>query len=61
MNLLDRLLGYDAWTTRQLLLLCEPLSYVELSRPFDMSHVPLRSIFANVVRNIEAWANILDG
>lgn len=61
MNLLDRLLGHDAWTTRQLLLLCEPLSDEELSRPFDISHGPLRAIFAHVVRNIEAWANLLDG
>jgi len=61
MNLLDRLLGHDAWTTRQLLLLCEPLSDEELDRPLDISHGSLRAIFAHVVRNIEAWANLLDG
>lgn len=61
MDLLDRLLGHDAWTTRQLLLLCEPLSDEDLDRQFDISHGSLRAIFAHVVRNVEAWANLLDG
>lgn len=61
MDLLDRLLGHDTWTTRQLLLLCEPLSDEELDRQFDISHGSLRTIFAHVVRNVEAWANLLDG
>ena len=32
MDLLDRLLGHDAWTTRQLLLLCRGLTDEQLDR-----------------------------
>lgn len=61
MDLLDRLLGHDAWTTRQLLLLCEPLSDEQLDREFDIGHRSLRATFAHVIRNVEAWGRLLDG
>ena len=38
MDLLDRLLGHDAWTTGELLVLCGPLTDEQLDRQFDIAH-----------------------
>lgn len=61
MDLLDCLLGHDAWTTRQLLQLCSDLSDEELDREFDIGHRSLRATFAHTIRNVEAWADLMDG
>jgi len=42
-NILDRLLGHDAWTTRQLLLRCRELSDEQLDRQFDIAHRSVRA------------------
>jgi hypothetical protein len=42
MDLLDRLLGYDAWTTQQLLVRCQDLTDEQLDREFDMGYVTKR-------------------
>ena len=57
MDLLDRLLGHDAWTTRQLLLQCQSLSDEQLDRPFPIGHASLRATFDHIVWNIEAWTD----
>ena len=42
-DLLDRLLAHDAWTTRQLLILAQPLTGSQWAQPFDIGHVTLRA------------------
>ena len=59
MDLLDRLLGHDAWTTRQLLLRCQSLSDVQLDREFPIGHATLRATFAHIIWNTEAWTDDL--
>ncbi len=61
MDLLDRLLGHDLWTTRQLLRLCEPLGDEALDREFDVGHRSLRATFEHVVFNVEAWTASMAG
>ncbi len=61
MDLLDRLLGHDAWTTRQLLLRCQALTDTELDRAFDIGHRTVRATFQHVVRNMEVWADLIAG
>lgn len=61
MNLLDRLLGHDAWTTRQLLQRCSDLSDEKLDREFDIGHRSLRATFAHTIHNVEVWARLMDG
>jgi uncharacterized damage-inducible protein DinB len=61
MNLLDRLLGHDSWTTRQLLLLCQHMSDVELDRDFDIAHRTVRATFEHIIRNMEVWCDLMDG
>jgi hypothetical protein len=38
MDLLDRLLGHDAWTTRQILECCHELPPTQLRQPIDAAH-----------------------
>jgi uncharacterized damage-inducible protein DinB len=59
MDLLDRLLGHDAWTTRQLLLRCENLSDAQLDHEIDIGHKTLRATLTHIVWNMEAWTDFL--
>ena len=61
MDLLDRLLGHDAWTTRQLLLLCADLHDEQLDRHFDIGPHSVRATFEHIVRNVEAWTDLMTG
>lgn len=61
MDLLDRLLGHDAWTTNQLLVLCQGLSADDLDRVFDVGHGTLRETFAHMIGNVEVWTGLLRG
>src|SRR5690349_7613542 len=61
MDLLDRLLGHDAWTTRKLLLLARPLLDEQLDRDFDIGHRTVRAPFEHLVRNMEVWTDLMAG
>ena len=61
MDLLDRLLGHDAWTTRQILRLCEPLTDAQLDREFDIGHRSVRATLAHLVWNMEVWSGLMAG
>jgi len=61
MDLLDRLLGHDAWTTRQLLLRCQDLTDEQLDRDFDMSHRSVRATLLHLIRNMEVWSDLMAG
>ena len=53
MNFVDRLLGHDAWTTRQLLEICAKLPNEQLDREFDIGHRTLRATFDHIIHNME--------
>jgi uncharacterized damage-inducible protein DinB len=59
MDLLDRLLGHDAWTTRLLLARCEGLSDVELDCEFDIGHRSVRRTLLHIIRNVEVWSDLM--
>ena len=59
MDLLDRLLAHDIWTTRQLLLACEVLPDTLLDREFDIDHNSLRRTFVHMIANMEVWTDLL--
>jgi uncharacterized damage-inducible protein DinB len=61
MDLLDRLLGHDAWTTRELLLLCCDLTDEQLDRDFDIGHRTVRATFVHIIRNLEIWSALMSG
>jgi uncharacterized damage-inducible protein DinB len=60
-DLLDRLLEHDRWTTAQLLDLCRPLTDEQLDRPFDIGHRSLRATLDHLIFNIEVWAGLMNG
>jgi uncharacterized damage-inducible protein DinB len=59
MDLLDRLLGHDAWTTRQLLQACRALPDELLDREFEIDHRSLRRTFTHIIKNMEIWTDLL--
>lgn len=59
MDLLDRLLGHDAWTTRKLLDICGSLSDEQLDREFDLGHRTLRATLNHIIRNVELWSSLM--
>ncbi len=61
MDLLDRLLGHDAWTTRQLLSRCQVLSGEQLDREFDIAHRTVRATLAHIIRNVQIWSRLMAG
>lgn len=61
MDLLDRLLGHDAWTTRQLLELCATLSDAQLDQQFDIGHRTLRATLHHIISNMEIWSALMAG
>lgn len=61
MDLLDRLLGHDAWTTRQLLQRCGALSDARLDEEFDIGLRTVRKTFLHIVRNMEVWSDLMAG
>jgi uncharacterized damage-inducible protein DinB len=61
MDLLDRLLSHDAWTTRALLARAATLTDAELDREFDLGHRSLRATMVHLVRNMEAWSDLMSG
>ena len=53
MTVLDRLLGHDTWTTRQLLLRCRELSDEQMDRSFDIGARSLRHTFGHILSCME--------
>jgi uncharacterized damage-inducible protein DinB len=60
-DLLDRLLQHDAWTTRQLLLRSQGLADEQLDRRFDIGHGSVRDTFEHIIFNMEVWSNLMAG
>jgi uncharacterized damage-inducible protein DinB len=61
MDLLDRLLGHDAWTTRQLIKHCCELSDEQLDRQFEIGHRSVRATLHHIIFNMEAWSALMSG
>jgi uncharacterized damage-inducible protein DinB len=61
MDLLDRLLGHDAWTTKQLLLVSQGLTDEQLDREFDIGYRTVRATLNHIINNVEAWSQTMLG
>ncbi len=59
MDLLDRLLAHDTWTTRQLLIACQSLPDDLLDKEFEIDHKSLRGTFTHMIKNTEVWTDLL--
>ena len=61
MTIIDRLLGHDAWTTRQLLLRCRELPDEQMDRAFEIGSGSLRATFAHLIACMEGHTDIMRG
>src|SRR5579859_7474826 len=61
MDMLDRFLGHDAASTRELLALSRGLSDEELDRPLGVDHGTLRDSLVHVVGVAEQWTDLMLG
>lgn len=61
MDLLDRLLGHDAWTTRLVLLRCGELSDDQLHRRFDLGHGTVHATLVHLIGNVRDWTDLMAG
>lgn len=59
MDLLDRFLGHDSWTTKELLLRSRDLTDEQLDRRFDIGHGTLRETFTHMIGNVEVWTDLM--
>ncbi len=60
MDILDRLLGHDYATTRELLLQSRRLSDDQLDQVFEMDHGSVRATFAHMIGNVATWSDLID-
>ena len=61
MNLLDRLLGYDRWTTDRILSICRDLPAADLDREFDIGNRTIRRTLDHMLDAIELWTRLMGG
>lgn len=61
MDLLDRMLGHDPWTTEHLLEMSKDLSDEQLDQDFDIGHRTLRKTFDHMILALEFWTGFMDG
>ena len=59
MDIVDRLLAHDTWTTRQLLVACQSLSDMSFDQEFDIDHTSLRETFVHIIESMEIWTDLL--
>ena len=59
MDILDRLLGHDLWSTQQLLQQCRQLSDAQWDQHFAIDHGSLRETFDHMIGNLEIWTDLL--
>ena len=61
MDLLDRLLGHDVWTTQQFLEIADSLSDEQLDQDCGIGHKTVRRTLEHLVWNVECWTDLMRG
>lgn len=61
MNLLDRLLEHDSWTTRHFLEVAKQLTRDQLDSDCGIGHGSVRKTFEHVIWNVECWTDLMKG
>jgi len=59
MDLLDRLLEHDRWTTRRVLAICCTLPPEQLVQPFDVGPGTLDATLRHMIANIQVWTDLM--
>lgn len=61
MDLLDRLLSHDSWTTRQFLQLAASLADQQLDQDCGIGHRTVRQTLEHIIWNVECWTDLMAG
>ena len=61
MDLLDRLLGHDDWTTGELLRRAAELTTAQFYQQFDIGWGSLQATFAHMISNVQTWTDLMMG
>ncbi len=61
MDLLDRMLGHDRWTTSRLLEMSRGLSDEQLDQRFDIGLETVRTTLEHMIANVEFWTRLMVG
>jgi uncharacterized damage-inducible protein DinB len=61
MDLLDRLLEYDRWTTERLLTMSRDLPDADLDREFDIGNRTIRRTVDHMLAAMELWTGLMAG
>ncbi len=59
MDILDRYLGYEAWTLRYFIERCREVSPAQLHQHFDIGHGTVHNTVAHVIGNVETWTDLM--
>jgi uncharacterized damage-inducible protein DinB len=59
MDILDRYLGYEAWTSRYFIDRCHEVSPAQLHQQFDIGHGTLHATVAHIIGNLEVWTDLM--
>ena len=59
MDILDRYLGYEAWTLRYFINRCRELSPSQLQQPFDIGHGSVHATLDHIISNLEVWIDLM--
>jgi uncharacterized damage-inducible protein DinB len=59
MEMLDRYLGYEGWTTRHIITRSRELSREQLHQSFDIGHNTLHETLVHLIRVLEIWLEMM--
>lgn len=60
MDLIERLVGHDLWTTGELLRRCRELTDAQLDAEVYSDHRTVRATLTHMIGNLETWSNLMD-
>ncbi len=61
MDLIERLMWHDRWTTGEILRRCHDLSDTQLDQEIYIDHRTVRETLAHMIWNVEAWTDLMLG
>jgi uncharacterized damage-inducible protein DinB len=59
MDLLDRLLGHDRWTTHRILAICATLTEEQLAQDWGIGHGSLDETLRHMIGNVQVWTDLM--
>lgn len=61
MDLLDRMLEHDRWTTQRILAICRTLEPQLLEVSFDIGHSSIGATLRHMISNVQVWTDLMLG